>query len=99
MLLPLRFRIITELATGGAQDTAAIMQSLAPEYGRERQFTKKMIDNHLQSLRAVGLVEDVAVSLDRDGGLVRTAGITDAGRKLLKYLPRDWRRRVGAPGR
>lgn len=96
MLLPMRFRVLTELATNGAQDTAQIMQSLAPEYGSERQFTKKMIDNHLQSLRAVGLVEDVDVSLDESEGLIRIAGITDAGRKLLKYLPKEWRQRVGS---
>lgn len=94
MLLPLRFRVLTELATNGAQHCSEIMASLEPEYGSERQFTKKMIDNHIQSLRAVGLVDDKAVDLDEEDNLIRTVEITEAGRKLLKYLPKDWRQRV-----
>lgn len=98
MLLPLRFRVLTELAMNGPHDSRQLMESLAGEYGSERQFTKKMIDNHLQSLRAVGLAEDVEASLDEKGELVRTIAITDSGRALLKYLPQEWRQRVGVQG-
>lgn len=96
MLLPLRFRVLTELALNGPQDAAVILRALEPDYGRERQFKRSMIDNHLRSLGAVGLVEDVALSVDESGSLVRTVAITEAGRNLLKYLPKDWRARTAS---
>jgi len=96
VLLPLRFRVLTELALNGPQDVTVILRALEPDYGRERQFKRAMLENHLRSLSAVGLVEDVNLSLDESGGLVRTVAITDAGRDLLKYLPKDWRARTAS---
>lgn len=99
MLLPLRFRVLTELAIEGPLDATAILNALEPDYGRERQFKKSMIESHLRSLRAVGLVEDVEMSLDSSGELVRTVAITEAGRGLLKYLPKEWREKAMSSSR
>ncbi|NYE58515.1 helix-turn-helix transcriptional regulator [Carboxydothermus ferrireducens] len=92
MKLPLRFRILHLL---GVEQKALIpeeiMEKLKDEYGNERQFRKNAIIGHLQSMKAVGLVQTTEVYLTDAGELVERFEITDYGRDRLKYLPAQWK--------
>lgn len=83
---PLRFMIARLLADGRVRETGEILAELSPLYGRERQFSRQGLEDHLQALKVVGLVEVQDVSLDAAGGLVFRYRISPQGLKLLSRL-------------
>jgi hypothetical protein len=92
MKLPMRFRIMHLVSQHDAITDREVMEELRDEYGDEGQYTKSKIDTHLMSLRAVGILENVGVSLDENDNLVQQFAITDYGRNLLNtYLPSQWK--------
>jgi len=89
--LPLRFRILHYLSTVDKACAAEIMQALEPEYGTERQFTKKVVMDHLLNMKANAIVDDNEVALGPQGELIIYYSVNDQGRRLLKkYLPKRW---------
>ena len=56
--MPLKMSILKAVADSGPAGAEDIIGLLSPDYGKERQFRKAAIENHLMSLRAVGLIED-----------------------------------------
>jgi len=92
MKLPLRFRILHLLAVEKKPLTPdEIIEKLKAEYQGERQFTKKAVIGHLESMKAVALIEAVEVYLDKNGDLVEKFQISDFGKDRLKYLPAQWK--------
>ncbi len=52
---------------------------------------EKMMVLHMDSLRAVGMIEEVDVQLENEqGDLLITYQITDYGKSRLVYLPKEW---------
>jgi DNA-binding PadR family transcriptional regulator len=92
MKLPLRFRILHLLSEGVSLSTAEIMTNLQAEYAGEGQFKESIMNLHLSSMRAVGLIEVIELSLDAVGALQQKYKITDFGRKRLSYLPSSWQK-------
>jgi DNA-binding PadR family transcriptional regulator len=91
MKLPMRFRILHLISQDASLSDEEIMRKLQPEYRGERQFTRSIIDLHLESMRAVGLVEVTDLALDAAGLLQQKYKITAYGRSRLSYLPESWR--------
>lgn len=92
MKLPLRFRILHLMSEKDSISSDEIMDSLKDEYGGEGQFKKPVIDSHLQSMRAVGLIDVTDVDLDANENLKLRYKITDYGIDRLKYLPDAWKK-------
>lgn len=90
-LLPLKFRILHYASQAKNHFSALdIMRDLKNEYGSDGQFKKAMISNHLDSLRAVGMIETTKAEFDANGELVIDYRITDYGKSRLSYLPPQW---------
>jgi DNA-binding transcriptional ArsR family regulator len=90
--LPLRFRIIHYLSkSDGGVTCDQLLDSLKSEYGDEGQFKPSTIENHLMSLRAVGIVEVDKVDLDDNDNLILWYKISDYGKSKLSYLPQGWK--------
>ena len=90
--LPLRFRILhLILHAGRPLSVPQIQTELTPEYAGEGQFTLKHLDNHLLSMKAVGLVTGANPFFDGRGEVHEMYEITDFGRSRVPYLPAAWR--------
>ncbi len=89
--LPLRFRVLHYISTVDKASADQIMQALKPEYGTEKQFTKKVFVDHLLDMKANYIIDDNDVTLDDKGELVIYYSINNGGKRLLdKYLPKRW---------
>ena len=92
MKLPMRFRIIYLVLQHDKISDKEVMEALRDEYGDEGQYKMSIIETHLMSLRAVGIIENTGVTLDENDNLVQQFSITDYGKDLLdKYLPSQWK--------
>ena len=92
MKLPMRFRIIHLVSQHDKISDKEVMEALRDEYGDECQYKMSIIETHLMSLRAVGIIENTGVTLDENDNLVQQFSITDYGKDLLdKYLPSQWK--------
>ncbi|MCR6544786.1 DNA-binding protein [Dehalobacterium formicoaceticum] len=90
-LLPLKFRILHYASKSKSPFSVLnLMKDLKEEYGSDGQFNNKMLSNHLDSLRAVGMIETTKAEFDSAGELVIDYQITDYGKSRLKYLPASW---------
>ncbi len=90
-VLPLRFRVLQYASTVEKFNYLDLMRDLKAEYGADGQFKRKMMVLHMDSLRAVGMIEDVDVQLENEqGDLLITYKITDYGKSRLTYLPKEW---------
>ena len=96
-LPPIRSRILQYLSVVGSADVSQIQEALKPEYGTERQFTRKALDNHLMNLKENGLLTETGFDVI-DGQLETNYTIDNEGRKLVtrymkKFTPTNtWNR-------
>lgn len=89
--LPMKFRILHYASKAGdAISVHDLIKDLKDEYGTDGQFNKKMLSHHLDSLRAVGMIEVTEADFDSSGDLLIKYQITDYGADRLKYLPDGW---------
>lgn len=97
MTLPMRFRILHLLITHeSGLSEVELMEALKPEYGTEGQYKRSIIDTHLSSMKAVGMIEIAQLSLGNDGRLLHKYRATDYGRNYVKYIPKGWSPTRGA---
>lgn len=90
-LLPLKFRILHYAAKAkGTFSVVDLLRDLKDDYGSDGQFNKKMLSNHLDSLRAVGMIETAKAEFDAQGELMIDYKVTDYGKSRLSYLPKEW---------
>lgn len=89
-VLPMRFRVLHYASKKDVVTYHDLLKDLAEEYVGEGQFNKNMMQLHLDSLRAVGMLEEVDVVFEDNGELLVSYRITDYGRERLKYLPLEW---------
>lgn len=95
MKLPMRFRILHLFSIEKiSMSNSEIMEKIRPEYGSEGQFKESMIELHLQSMRAVGILKVDNLTLDEAGHLKAKYKITEHGLARLRYLPNDWKKKV-----
>jgi len=93
MKLPLRYRMLHLMSVKGQFNMAKIMDELKDEYGTEGQFKVAIMQNHLDSMRAVGLIEVTDAKLDANNNLDMQYEITDFGMSRLDLLPAGWEKR------
>jgi len=86
-ILPIRFGILYTIFKCGPIHDFDIINAIKPYYGAERQFNKKNIINHIESLRASGLIREQSVSLTAHKELTSIYEITETGSGRMKYLP------------
>lgn len=86
---PLRFMVARLLADGRPRKAGDVLQDLKPLYGRERQFTLRAIEEHLQALKAVGVTEVQSLSLGQPEGVITSYRLSAHGRQLLERLNRS----------
>ena len=87
MKAPLRFSLLRHLIDRPCPATPYnVFEALKNLYGRERQFTLPFIEDHLESLRGVGLVK-VVEAAEENGKLILSYQITDYGRLRGRGLP------------
>ncbi|MCG8526185.1 MAG: hypothetical protein MI748_07395 [Opitutales bacterium] len=90
-ILPMRFRVLHYASQKDSFNYSDVLRDLKEEYGTDGQFKKSMILSHLNSLRAVGMIEEVAVDFDEAKELLVQYKITKYGRVRLNYLPNEWK--------
>jgi len=90
-LLPLRFRVLHYASQKDTFTYLDLLRDLKEEYGNDGQFNKGMMTLHLDSLRAVGMIEEADVDFDKNQELLVQYRITDNGRGRLSYLPDEWK--------
>lgn len=90
-ILPLRFRVLHYASQKDSFNYQDLLRDLKEEYGTDGQFNKGMMNLHIDSLRAVGMLEEVDADFDKNKELIVQYKITDYGRDRLSYLPKEWR--------
>jgi len=90
-LLPLRFRVLHYASQKDTFTYLDLLRDLKEEYGNDGQFNKGMMTLHLDSLRAVGMIEEADVDFDKNQELLVQYRIIDYGRGRLSYLPDEWK--------
>ena len=88
--LPMRFRILHIISQHEDINRQELMDALQPEYGCEGQWNNALVENHLASMRAVGMIEDTDISVDAANNLIQRFKITEYGQSRLAYLPKAW---------
>lgn len=87
-VLPMRFGILYYISQHKTPVADyQLMKNIAPYYDQEKQFKKKIVFEHLEALRAAGLIIEMDTTLDNADQLTSTYIISENGRKRLKYLP------------
>lgn len=86
-LLPVRTAVLKYLYDRQEGDVNEIMKALKSMYGREKQFTKARFIDHVMSLEANGLVNEIGYDLEDDGELVIRYKINEDGINTInKYV-------------
>lgn len=86
MKAPLKFMIVKSMGEGSVMDAKSLYRQLQPLYGTERQFSRKSLENHLQSLKAVGIVEVADARFEDGGELAVSYRLTPFGLEKLAGL-------------
>ncbi|CAH8770878.1 hypothetical protein [Paenibacillus dendritiformis] len=90
-LLPIRSRVLLFMSTVQQANIDDAMDALKSEYGGERQFTRANFLDHMLSLQANGLIDEVHYELDANGELCMYYAINNEGiHTINKYLPKKW---------
>lgn len=86
-LLPVRTAVLKYLYDKRVGDVSEIMNGLKSMYGTEKQFTKARFIDHVMSLEANGLINEVGYDLDEKGELrVRYQINEDGVNTIKKYV-------------
>ena len=84
---PMRLAIGTLMLDGKARTAKDVYNELAPQYGGERQVNLTNLENHLQSLRAVGILAVTEGNHMQNANAETLYVISiDGERRVKKYL-------------
>jgi predicted metalloprotease with PDZ domain len=90
---PLKYSILYILAKENKEISLDdIMKQLEPDFGKERQLTKKQIRFHLDSFVCVGMAGTTREEFDESGELCLNYIITPFGVERTKFLPDAWKK-------
>jgi DNA-binding PadR family transcriptional regulator len=87
-LLPVRTAVLNYLFDKKTGDVEEIMKALKSLYGTEKQFTKSRFLDHVMSLEANGLINEIGYDLDNNGELRIRYQINDDGISTIKKYVR-----------
>jgi len=77
--MPLKMSIAKLFEDNTPRTKQHVFTALEPIYGTERQFTEKAIENHLMSLKAVGILKAAEAFLNANNEIVQAYTITSFG--------------------
>lgn len=88
-LLPVRTAVLKFLFDKQDGTVTEIMHGLKSLYGKEKQFTKARFVDHVMSLEANGMINEIGYGLDEKGELsvrykINDDGITTINKYVLK---------------
>jgi hypothetical protein len=63
-----------------------VMKVLEPDYGHERMFSRKQVEEYLDSFLGVGFMDAADVKLNEEGSLITTYAVTEYGKKRGRSL-------------
>jgi hypothetical protein len=87
-LLPVRTAVLNYLFDKKTGDVEEIMRALKSLYGTEKQFTKARFVDHVMSLEANGLINEIGYDLDDAGELRVRYQINEDGINTIKKYVR-----------
>ena len=88
MTLPLKTRVLKYAIDAGKPITVSdIMRDLESEYGGEKQFTKKRIEEYIDSFLGVKFMKADKVEFNGAGQLVIYCSVTDYGMSRERFIP------------
>ena len=76
---PMKTRIVEVFKNGELLNAKAIHEIVLYDYPSERYCSIKTIEDHLKSLKAVGILNEEGSYIDDDGNLVSTYRISEYG--------------------
>lgn len=89
-MLPFKMRVYQMVADSDKPVNADdILKGLTPEYGGERQFSRKRIEHYLDAITAVGMIRECSLGFNEAGELTIDYQPTQLGRDRLKYIPKQ----------
>jgi len=89
MKAPLKFSLLRFLMDRPDPATPEeVFEGLKNLYGRERQFSLPFIEDHLDSLRGVGIIK-VVEATEAGEKLILSYQATDYGQSRGRYLPKS----------
>lgn len=77
--LPFRMMIAKSFCDDVAKDYREVMVELAPEFGKEGQFTVARIQDHLMALKAVGILKEDEAIFGEGNEVLQKYRITNYG--------------------
>lgn len=83
MTKPLKMAIAELFLRYGTMDERAVLERVSTQFLNEKYCSLPVIQTHLQSLKAVGILEEHGSTLDEHGNLVSRYRITAYGRARL----------------
>lgn len=86
-MLPLKARILKYFIE--LDETATvndILRDLNNEYGGEKQFTKKRVEEYIYSFLGIQFLKKDKVEWDENGQLIIYCSITDYGKSRKRYI-------------
>lgn len=83
-LLPVRTAVLKFLFDKKEGNVNEIMNGLKALYGTEKQFTKARFVDHVMSLEANGMINEIGYGLDDNGELIVRYQINDDGIHTIK---------------
>lgn len=87
MKLPLKTRILQYAIEQDAEITVNdVMAALASEYLGECIFSRKQVEEYIDSYLGVGFLTGSRMEFDESGNLVVYSKVTDYGKSRLKYM-------------
>ena len=87
MKLPLKTRILQYAILRGTQFTANdVYHDLAGEYGGEKLFTRKTVEEYIDSFLGISFLQAAKLEFDPSGALLIHCQITEYGKTRLKYI-------------
>lgn len=86
--IPMKMRAIEWLKANPNSNVEQIMEGVKSEYGTEGQFTLANFTHMTQALKAVGIIRNTNVELDKNEKVVVSYSLTDYGISSMKYIPK-----------
>lgn len=84
--LPIKFRTLQIIDQHEGITNEDILEILKKEYPRDRVVNYDGVEKYLISLKAVGLIEAISVTLTNSGKLKQSYKITPYGISRMKYV-------------
>ena len=86
--IPMKMRVIEWLKDNPCSNIDDIMVALKGEYAEEGQFSRLNFNHMMQAMKAIGIINNCKVEIDKAENVVVYFSLTDYGIKSMKYIPK-----------